>query len=89
MSSFTRYFSKKYTFALITIIFCLAALLITLLFTRELALYSFIAAIVSTQASMALIGVTYLTGQAKVDISAVAQAGGNLSIGKKDQESND
>ena len=66
--------SKKYSFSVLAF----ACILFTLIFCstlKDLPLYSFIAAIMSSQLSIALITIAYITGQAKIDIQATAQAG--------------
>ena len=71
--------SKKYSFALIGLVMQLV--LLACISEMKFQGYSQLAAIISSQIGVILIVVTYLTGQAKVDISAQAKA----SYGKSDQ----
>jgi len=74
--------SKKYSFSVLAF----AAILFILIFSsslKDLPLYAFIAAILSSQISIALITIAYITGQAKIDIQASATAHADGVVGVK------
>ena len=79
LRSIVKRVSKKYSFALLT--FALIFLSIMLINAIEKDEKTKVALYISTQVSIVLVAVTYLTGQAKIDMNV--QAGANYEVSLK------
>ena len=73
--------SKKFSFSLIAVLLIVSSLILIskLGFSEKVTLYS----IVSTHLSILLVTITYLTGQAKIDLNANTNIGNALDEAKK------
>lgn len=72
--------SKKLTVLMITFALIMTTFFLSIYYAQDLGLYCFITALVSTQLSIVLGCVTYITGQAKIDVDI--QASENVGIKK-------